>query len=297
MNKMPLVSVIIITFNRAQLLKDAIESVMRQRYGAVELIVYDDGSTDTTEQVVKKYQARFLGKIVYLKGNHTGILGKGRNEGFKIGQGEYFIFLDDDDIFTRDSVRERVEFMQQHPDIDWAICGVRQIEKKKSKLAKYLEKEEHKILSRLVPEIALKPVLKILCVAVKVLRIDTVQKPWNEKWQEYAEKVVRKLADCGFERRAVVEACCGPCFIMGPGSVIFRRAIIEKLGGFRENMSCVEDLDLYARAAMQFKLGLIDRVLFIRRRVINLGSPPISRSGEDDYKKQIKDMLTYWLSS
>ncbi len=55
MDNPPLVSVLITTHNRSDLLKRAIESVIRQTYKSLEIIVIDDGSTDNTEDVVNEY--------------------------------------------------------------------------------------------------------------------------------------------------------------------------------------------------------------------------------------------------
>ncbi|HHH2557532.1 TPA: glycosyltransferase family 2 protein, partial [Escherichia coli] len=64
----PLVSVYIPTHNRANLLKKAVESVLRQTYPHVEILICDDGSTDNTEEVVNQLIERNSGKtIIYLK--------------------------------------------------------------------------------------------------------------------------------------------------------------------------------------------------------------------------------------
>ena len=72
MNKEPLVSVLITTYNRAEILKDAIKSVMRQSYGPTELVIYDDGSTDQTEDAVKSFQRKCRRRIVYTSKDHWG---------------------------------------------------------------------------------------------------------------------------------------------------------------------------------------------------------------------------------
>lgn len=90
------ISCIIPTFNRATLLKEAIESVLKQTYSGWELLVIDNGSTDETEKVVN----HFLNKdnrIRYFRNNKKGP-SAARNYGVEKAMGQYIVFLDDDDI-------------------------------------------------------------------------------------------------------------------------------------------------------------------------------------------------------
>ncbi|TWF45272.1 glycosyltransferase involved in cell wall biosynthesis [Chitinophaga polysaccharea] len=89
----PLVSVIIPTYNRAASISDAIESVLYQTYPNVQLIVVDDGSTDLTEELVRKYK-----EAEYILQTHGG-QGKARNNGLAYAQGSYIASLDSDDIW------------------------------------------------------------------------------------------------------------------------------------------------------------------------------------------------------
>ncbi len=87
------VSVIIPTYNRGELVLEAIESALNQTYKDVEVIVSDDGSTDGTDELVKN---TFGNRVVLIKGNHRGV-SHARNEAIKIARGKYIAFLDDDD--------------------------------------------------------------------------------------------------------------------------------------------------------------------------------------------------------
>jgi glycosyltransferase involved in cell wall biosynthesis len=90
----PKFSVIIRTYNRAQLLTRAIKSVLNQTYNNYELLIIDDGSTDTTGECVKQFQDR---RIRYHK--HEMNLGvcQAANSGIELAQGEFISFLDSDD--------------------------------------------------------------------------------------------------------------------------------------------------------------------------------------------------------
>lgn len=92
---MPLFSVVIATYNRAQLVCAALESVFSQRCQDYEIIVVDDGSTDDTEQTLAVYQDR----IRYFRQANQGPC-RARNLGINEACGEYICILDSDDVFV-----------------------------------------------------------------------------------------------------------------------------------------------------------------------------------------------------
>ncbi len=91
---MPLFSVIIPTYNRADLLRETLDSVLAQSFKDYEIIVVDDGSTDATEAVVQSYG----GRIHFLRQQNRGP-GAARNLGLRHATGTYVAFLDSDDLW------------------------------------------------------------------------------------------------------------------------------------------------------------------------------------------------------
>jgi glycosyltransferase involved in cell wall biosynthesis len=89
-----LVSVLIPTYNRAQLCKKAVESVLSQTYHDIEVIVVDDGSSDDTREVVSSLDAR----VRYLYQKNSGV-SAARNLGMQSARGEFLAFLDSDDAW------------------------------------------------------------------------------------------------------------------------------------------------------------------------------------------------------
>jgi glycosyltransferase involved in cell wall biosynthesis len=120
MNKQA-VSVVIPTYNNADYLADAIESVLAQTFRDIEIIVIDDGSTDQTGQVMSAYASR----VVYLhQANHGP--SAARNRGITQAQGKYLAFLDADDLYLPDKMSLQVSFLEAHPEIDLVYSdGVR----------------------------------------------------------------------------------------------------------------------------------------------------------------------------
>ena len=87
-------SIILPTFNRANLIKRAIQSVVNQKFKNWELIIVDNYSNDSTEQIVKNFSKN---NIIFTKFKNHGIIAKSRNYGIKLSKGEYLAFLDSDD--------------------------------------------------------------------------------------------------------------------------------------------------------------------------------------------------------
>jgi glycosyltransferase involved in cell wall biosynthesis len=107
----PKVSVIIPTYNRSEMLKQAIDSVLAQGFDDFELIVVDDGSTDNTEETL----AACKGKIIYCRQENRGV-SAARNRGIGIASGELIAFLDSDDLWLPGKLSCQVDFFNSHPD-------------------------------------------------------------------------------------------------------------------------------------------------------------------------------------
>jgi glycosyltransferase involved in cell wall biosynthesis len=91
---LPKVSVIIPTYNSASYVVEAVDSVLAQTYQDFEILVIDDGSTDNTADVIKKYD----GRVRYIP-QHNGGVAAARNNGIAESKGEYIAFLDADDTW------------------------------------------------------------------------------------------------------------------------------------------------------------------------------------------------------
>lgn len=91
----PLVSAVITTKNRADLLPRALESVHRQSYSNIEIIVVDDGSTDDTAEVLKEFAAKHA--IIQIHNETSQGACRARNQGIEAASGEFIAGLDDDD--------------------------------------------------------------------------------------------------------------------------------------------------------------------------------------------------------
>ena len=106
---MPKVSVVIPTYNRADLLPECLESVLAQSFRDLEIIVIDDGSTDNTREVVSAFPVRYVWQ-------ENQRVAAARNKGIELAHGEYIAFLDSDDALFKDALEKGVEVMDSHPE-------------------------------------------------------------------------------------------------------------------------------------------------------------------------------------
>jgi glycosyltransferase involved in cell wall biosynthesis len=92
--KKPLVSVVIPTYNRLHTINRAVQSVISQTYGNLEIIIVDDGSLDNTGSFIKNINDN---RIIYIRHDFNKGVSAARNSGIKISKGDYIAFLDSDD--------------------------------------------------------------------------------------------------------------------------------------------------------------------------------------------------------
>lgn len=111
------VSVVTPVFNGEFYLPEMLESVLRQTYPQMEIILVDDGSTDGTILVAERYRERFAGRGYDYHIIHSGHKNASAaiNQGLPYVTGEYLIWPDSDDVLEPESVEKRVEFLKRHP--------------------------------------------------------------------------------------------------------------------------------------------------------------------------------------
>ncbi len=114
------ISVIIPSYNQSHFLADAINSVIAQTYTHWECIIINDGSTDATDEVARKFKQKDR-RIIYHKQQNMGLSGA-RNTGLKIAKGEYIQFLDCDDLILETKFAEQIALLEESPNPAASIC-------------------------------------------------------------------------------------------------------------------------------------------------------------------------------
>lgn len=121
-------TVIVPTYNRLRLLREAVSSVLAQSHPPAELIVVDDGSTDGTAECCGDLSAEQAGTVHYLRLPHSGCPGRVRNAGARLASGRYLAFLDSDDLWLPGKLDRQLDFFERNPEI--RICHTREIWKR-----------------------------------------------------------------------------------------------------------------------------------------------------------------------
>ena len=156
--KKPQVSVIIPTYNRGWILKEAIDSVLAQDYKDFELIVVDDGSTDNTSEVLAPYGNDI--RIFFQKNKGVSAA---RNRGITEASGQYIAFLDSDDLWLPRKLSTQINFFNQMPDA--LICQTEEIWIRNGRRVN--PKKRHKKLSGMIFE----PSLELCLVSPSAVMI------------------------------------------------------------------------------------------------------------------------------
>lgn len=181
----PLVTTVMPAYNCARFVGEAIESILAQSYKPVEIVVVDDGSTDGTRDVVR----RFGGKVRLLEHEHGGPAAA-RNAGIAAARGELIAFLDADDLW-KDNKLELQAPLFENPQVGLVYGNF-----------DYIDEDSRLIRTRL------------------------------GRW--YRGRIFRWIMKYG---------------LAWTGTVVVRRAVFDRVGGFDESMPVAEDWDMWLRVS------------------------------------------------
>ena len=115
----PLVSILVPAYNAERWIRQSLDSALEQTYPATEIIVVDDGSTDSTAEVIRRYE----GRVRLVAGKHAGG-NAARNQLAGLARGEWLQFLDADDYLLPDKIADQMRLVSQNPDVDVVYCPV-----------------------------------------------------------------------------------------------------------------------------------------------------------------------------
>jgi alpha-1,3-rhamnosyltransferase len=121
----PLVTAILVCWNHARFAKDAVLSAVNQTYGNLEVIVFDNGSTDGSPQVLEDLNRSHKFKLICQ--DNVGLV-KALNRGLSIARGKYIALLATDDIWLPEKTATQVAFMESNPDVHLLFGATRAID-------------------------------------------------------------------------------------------------------------------------------------------------------------------------
>ncbi len=110
----PRVSIVTPSYNQAQFIEKTILSVITQDYPDIEYIIIDGGSTDGSQEIIKKYES----KIAYWVSEKDSGQSDAINKGFRKCTGEYVAWINSDDLYVEGAISRIVKYFSEHPDVD-----------------------------------------------------------------------------------------------------------------------------------------------------------------------------------
>lgn len=137
-----LISIVIPTYNRPELLKKAIQSVLDQTYTNFEIIIIDDSSTKDNEKNIKSFNKK---NIIYIKNKTRKGGGYSRNIGIKKAKGEFIAFLDDDDEWMPQKLEKQLKAFN-NPKLGIVVCYSLDKRYDRVRISKPPENVDHKYL-------------------------------------------------------------------------------------------------------------------------------------------------------
>jgi glycosyltransferase involved in cell wall biosynthesis len=224
---MPRVSVIIPAYNAARYLGETIESVVNQTYADWELIIVDDGSTDTTVAVARGYVAADP-RISIVQQPNAGPA-PARMTGFRRAstESEYVTFLDSDDLWETTALSTLVEALAAAP---WAPGA--------HGLARFIDEEG------------------------RSLRPGEAEAYGRDRKAIVGDRLVRLPSDCPTGFSVLIFQCS----IFTSGQLLLRRDAFQRTGGYDVSRRLVEDWPMWLRLASYGDLVFVDEVLLSYRR-------------------------------
>ncbi|MDD2197265.1 MAG: glycosyltransferase family A protein [Bacteroidales bacterium] len=118
----PFFSIVIATYNRANLVKRALKSLISQTETDWEAIIINDGSTDNTYEQILPYIKDYA-KIRYVRKVHSGVV-QSKNKGINLSNGKYISFLDSDDEYSSNHLKTRKQILLDNPTVKFLYGGV-----------------------------------------------------------------------------------------------------------------------------------------------------------------------------
>lgn len=150
MEKQPLVSIVIVTYNRAEYIERAVQSILAQSYKNVEIMIVDDASTDETPRILSKINKREP-RVIILTNKENLNNTKSANKGIRQAEGKYIARLDDDDFWCGlDKLKKQVDFLEKNPEYALVGGGIIRIDKRGKEIIRYLFPEDDMDIRKII---------------------------------------------------------------------------------------------------------------------------------------------------
>ncbi len=260
MNNPPLVTVVIPVYNRETHIKQCIEQVLCQDYKNIEIIVVNDGSSDSSQSIIEQFDNVNLINHKENKG-----LSAARNTGIKFAKGKYIHFLDDDDIINQSFYSSLVKASEQH-NADISCCSFT----KEGQLAYSQIYFKQQVFSSTQEKMLGTFVVRASYVWRFLFRLDLIKE--NNLWFEEGrlmEDIYFSVRAVFFANRVVVEPKAQFWYTFTPNSIINNQNTEHRIRLEQDGIHAVNSVKKFAKEHNDFALsGLTsDRTHYFLRRL------------------------------
>lgn len=121
------ISIITVTYNRAHMIRSAIEGVLKQKYKNYEYIIVDGASKDNTLEVIKEYEPKFIGRMRWISEQDKGLY-DAINKGIKMATGDVVGIINSDDFFHRNDTFDIIANTFNNPEVDAIYADERDVD-------------------------------------------------------------------------------------------------------------------------------------------------------------------------
>lgn len=215
-----LISVLIPTYNAGIYIEKTLQSVLEQTYQNIEIIVVDDGSTDDTEIILKKFDDP---RLHYIKQTNSGGPAKPRNVGIAASKGEYIALFDSDDLMLPTKLSTQIEALKATPDAAFCCTNFSKIDEcGKITTAAFWETNKN------------------------FQNLDKSKQDTFGNYYYYPNELTNNLLIHNF---------------VATSSVLIRKDVLDKIGGFDESLANADDYDMWLRISPHYSYILIPQVM------------------------------------
>ena len=243
------VSVVIPTYNRAELLELTIQSILGQTLRPLEIIIVDDGSTDNTAEVCARY-----GPIVRYMCQRNGGVSAARNAGIRAARGEWIAFCDSDDLWVDNKLELQLAAIES-TGAGWSVTSFTLIDPKGRSVAG--EEDGFRLSFPVISETGVTP------------------------RQHLSDWLAESHLPLGPEPTRVYTGDAFGMLFLGnivmPATAMVDRKVIDRSGFFDENLRVAEETEFFHRVAAQSRLTIVMKPLAHHR----IGHPSIVADNSD----------------
>ncbi len=118
------VSIIIPCYNQGKYVSDAINSALKQTYNDIEIVVFNDGSTDNSAEIIKSFADKYNNILFFDEKENKGVI-NARNMAIEAANGEYILPLDADDTIEPTYIEKAVKILKENPNVGIVYCDAR----------------------------------------------------------------------------------------------------------------------------------------------------------------------------